>query len=426
MKNLLAIIIIGAIISPYINCIETMSARTDYTQLSTLINFNLGSPAVPLKLQAYFGTLSDNSNLGQFIIDLSIRDTNYQYYEQLYNIGVKKFYSIDKSSTVQIEKPFERKEQSRYGGQISGVYAKDVLSYNKIKSNYQFACVQFAYDLIQIYYNGVIVFNKITDNIFDQMYQENAISTSDYILSGSKYDLPISDTTFIQTNSIDITFDLDINSEYYNNPSNPLVSNSDTFQIMSYGIYLDGEDFTDKIKQKRITLDQLTDQSGKINDTTYIPKDLLEMVMQNYNIPDDFTYRSCNNCQCYEAESLPEISLFTEEYKITIKPDQYIVKYENSCFVNLDKSDNFVISSPLLFNSDIKILYQKQSNSIKIINAKLINHMNLKQIIIIFPILNLLILITLLYIPIKWALNFQSYKLEQISTLQCQFKMKQN
>ncbi|EAR81927.2 transmembrane protein, putative (macronuclear) [Tetrahymena thermophila SB210] len=406
------IIITLAIIIQHAVSEEIINARTDSSEISTLINLNLGSPPIPLILQIQIGT-KFLENLGQFIFDQSISEIDQKYYEQQKRLGVKQFYDIKQSQTAQIEEPFER-QNLLYKSQISGVFVNDILSYKNIQTKYKFACVQNLNSLYQSFYNGVVVFDRLSDNIIDQMYNQNAIRTSDYILSGLKYNVQFGDSN-ITYNSIDITFDLDAKAEYYNTPSNPLVSNSDTFQIMSYGIYLNDEDISEKIMQKRIILDQITNQQGKLDDTVYIPSSLYQFIQNKYNIPEDKNFQNCAYCQCQEAMNLPEIFLMTEQYRISVKAENYIKKSENDCYITLYIADSFIVSSALLFHQNNKIMYQKQSNSIKIINAQLINHLELNSIIITFPIFSGLIFISLLYISLLWSLNFKQYKQEDLS-----------
>ncbi|KAL4478557.1 hypothetical protein ABPG74_006792 [Tetrahymena malaccensis] len=410
MLNL--IIITLAIIIQHVSCEEIINAREDINQISTLININLGSPPIPLSLKIQFGTKSFQ-NLGQFIIDQSISQTNQKLFEQLKSVGVNQLYDIKKSKTAQIYDVFERQE-AQYNGDINGILVDDILSYKNIQTKYKFACAQNISSIQSICYNGLIIFDRLSNNIIDQMYYSNSIRTRDYILSGQKYNTQIGDSTLTQ-NSIDIIFDLDSKAEYYNTPSNPMISNSDTFQIMSYGIYLDGEDVTDKLKQRKITLDQITDYSDHIDNNIYIPTNLYQLIQEKYNLPyyGENYFKNCAFCQCQEAINLPEITLMTEQYKISIKSEYYVKKSESDCSLHLNTADSFIISSALLFHSDNKIMYQKQSNSIKIINSQLIKHIKLNSVIATFSIFSGTALISLLFISLKWSLKFKLYKQEE-------------
>ncbi|EAR99188.1 eukaryotic aspartyl protease family protein (macronuclear) [Tetrahymena thermophila SB210] len=400
--------IIGALILQRVLSEETIDARQDLFQLQTTISFNLGSPSVPQKLRVYLGTKS-YSQLGQFIIDQSYTENNQIYADQIkyYKITL---YDMKKSTTAQIQETFEKEDQV-YDQKIQGVFVNDMLSYNKIQSKYKFACATYGQSQY-FYYNGVIIFNRLDENIFDQMYQSKSIRTSDYILSGSKSQILIDNFPFIQ-NNIHITFDLDKTNEYYNNPSNPLVSNSDTFQIMSYGIYLNHEDVTDKLKNKKVTLDQITNHSSDIDETIYLPNDLFQIMQNQYNLPDSSYFQGCAQCQCQEAANLPEITLITEQYKIIIKPSQYIKSDQYDCLIYLSAADSFVISSSLLLHTESKIMYQKQSNSIKIINGQLINHLNIDCIMAIFSTFTGIITASLSYIILIQLLNLKLYKQEE-------------
>ncbi|KAL4478559.1 hypothetical protein ABPG74_006794 [Tetrahymena malaccensis] len=400
-----------ALIFQLVYGVETISTFNSDNQLSIQITLNLGTPAIPLTPQVQFGTNS-MFNFGQYFFDQSIQQTSQILYEQIQQSGIEQLYDITKSSTSQIESPFLRQDNYN-GGSMQGNYVNDILSFKNIKTIFNFACVQTAINVYQIYSSGIIIFNRLSENIFDQMYRQNTIKTSDYILSGSQYIVNNGNFTYSQ-NKIEITFDLDPSSDYYSFPSNPLVSGIDTFQIMAYGIYINGEDLTEQLKHRRISIDQITQQSGYIDDQTYVPQDLFQILQQKYNLPNrDYSYYNCANCQCQEVQNLPEITLFTEQYIIKISPDQYTSSFlTNQCQLNLVYSDTFQISSALLFHSNKKIMYQKSSNSIKIFDVELINHLNLNSIIVTFSIFSGLSLIILIYLSLQIFLKFKSHKLE--------------
>ncbi|KAL4481846.1 hypothetical protein ABPG74_007935 [Tetrahymena malaccensis] len=399
-----------ALIFQLVYCVETISTFYSDSQVSIQISLNLGTPAIPLTTQVQFGTNS-MYNFGQYFFDQSIQQTSQILYEQIQQSGIEKLYDITKSSTFQIESPFLMQENYN-GGSMQGNYVNDILSYNNIKVVFNFACVQTAINVYQIYSSGVIIFNRLSENIFDLMYKQNAIKTSDCILSGSQYIVNIGGFNYLQ-NKIEITFDLDPSSDYYSVPSNPLVNGMDTFQIMAYGIYINGEDLTESLKHRKISIDQITQQIGYINDQIYVPQDLYQILQQKYNLPINQYLYNCENCQCQEVKNLPEITLFTEQYIIKITPDQYTSSYlTEQCQINLVYSNAFQISSALLFHSNKKIMYQKSSSSIKIFDVELINHLNLNSIIVTFSTFSGLSLIILISLSFQMLLKFKSYKLE--------------
>ncbi|EAR99191.2 transmembrane protein, putative (macronuclear) [Tetrahymena thermophila SB210] len=403
-------------------CIETITTHYDSNQLQVQVNLNVGSPPVPLALDVYFGTVQQQSqsqsqlSLGQYIFDQSIQQTSPDFYELLSSAGIEVLYDTTKSSTSQLGNSFQR--QNNQGTYIQGVYVNDILSFKSIQGKYNFACVQQVQNMYSAFSDGQIIFNRIYQNLFDQLYQQNAIKTSDYILRGSQYIVHQSDDVSFLQNSIEISFDLDKNSSYYDFPSNPMINNIDTFEIMNYGIYLDGQDVTDKVKTRKLSFDQINSQRGYIDVSTYIPKDLFNIISMKYNLPPNGqSYSNCKQCQCQEVANLPEIALITEQYKITIQPNQYMSYRDGECNFNLISSDSFNIAFPLMFNN-INIMYQKSSNSIKLINAELINHLNLNSIIATFSIFSAINFISLIYFSSVWLLKFKLYKSENLHKIE--------
>lgn len=57
--------------------------------------------------------------------------------------------------------------------------------------------------------------------------------------------------------NIDLYYNLDRNSDFYSYPSNELIKDSDTFDIKAYGIYLNEEDVTDKLKYRVVNFDTI-------------------------------------------------------------------------------------------------------------------------------------------------------------------------
>ncbi|KAL4478561.1 hypothetical protein ABPG74_006796 [Tetrahymena malaccensis] len=387
---------------------EVINTQSDYYQMATLINLSIGSPPAPLQLQVQFGTKSQNT-FGQFIIDQSFVENSYQYAEMVKNYEFKNIYNIKKSSTALSKEPFQI-EDPLYHDQISGNYVSDIISYNNIQSKYQFACVTNG-DMQFFYYSGVIIFDRLGQNIFDQMYKSQSIKTSDYILTGEKKTVKIYDFSYTW-NQINIIFDLDQSSDYYKYPSNPMISNSDHFEIMSYGIYMDNEDVTDKLKYKKVSLDQITNYNV-IEDMISIPTDLLQLIQNKYNIPEELSFRGCAKCQCQDVVNLPEITIITEQYKFSINRSQYTQGNEYDCNIYLRGQDRFILSSAILFHTNNKIMYQKSSNSIKIINGQLINHLNINYIIATFSTFSTLIMVSLVYIILNQSFNFKLSKSEE-------------
>ncbi|KAL4478563.1 hypothetical protein ABPG74_006798 [Tetrahymena malaccensis] len=400
--------IFGALILQSVLCEEII--KTESYRDQTLINFSLGFPPVSLKLQLQFGIISQYK-FGDFIIDKSFTENDKDYANKLLSNGINNLYATKESSTALQGEPLQVKK-ILYSDEISGNYVNDILMYNGLQSKYQFACVTGG-KFQSFYHNGVIYFDRLGQNIFDQMYQSQTIKTSDYILSGSLKSIQdyYSNSTQYQ---ISINFDLDQNSEYYKYPSNPMISNSDIFEVMSYGIYLNDEDVTDKLKYKKVSFDQIT-IFDKIEQFIYFPTDFLKLYQMKYNQQGRFVYPNCGSCQCEQVANLPEITLITEEYKISIKPSSYLISIQDHCQLYIKESDRFQISSSQLFHTDTKIMYQKQSNSIKIINGQLISHFNLNYIIVIFSTFSGFIITSLLYIILKYQLNYKQYKLEEIN-----------
>ncbi|KAL4506289.1 hypothetical protein ABPG73_017023 [Tetrahymena malaccensis] len=343
---------------------EVINTQSDYYQMATLINLSIGSPPAPLQLQVQFGTKSQNT-FGQFIIDQSFVENSYQYAEMVKNYEFKNIYNIKKSSTALSKEPFQI-EDPLYHDQISGNYVSDIISYNNIQSKYQFACVTNG-DMQFFYYSGVIIFDRLGQNIFDQMYKSQSIKTSDYILTGEKKTVKIYDFSYTW-NQINIIFDLDQSSDYYKYPSNPMISNSDHFEIMSYGIYMDNEDVTDKLKYKKVSLDQITNYNV-IEDMISIPTDLLQLIQNKYNIPEELSFRGCAKCQCQDVVNLPEITIITEQYKFSINRSQYTQGNEydqkNEEAILID-SQNFAHLIPFSeeFDANYYEIYYFQKSSI--------------------------------------------------------------
>ncbi|EAR82567.2 eukaryotic aspartyl protease family protein (macronuclear) [Tetrahymena thermophila SB210] len=408
-----------AVLACQITCFETLSTSSfisDQQPQSLLIaNINLGTPPQNIPVMLFFGT--NLPRLGQFILNKSVQGTNEMFDLFQQQIGITNYYDLDSSTTSQIKGNYESVQElsGGYGGKMTGKYVQDVLQIGKLKFLYYFACAQQITTLNQAYSGGLIFFQRTEDNIFDLMYQQKITKTRDYILQGSTYKLNGGQFNNIGYN-LKMLFDLESNSQYYNYPPNQLVPNSDLFEMYSYGIYLDGEDISDKIKYKRIQIDQLTDTQGLRFDQITIPSDLFQIIISKYDYVESLQISNCTQCQCDRAKNLPKITLITQEYKLTIDPSQYTEYYKDQdlCQIKLSQNDYFNFAKSLIFNSNIQVMYSKQSDTVRLIGAQTINHVNIDAIKYIFPIFTAIILTGLLF-TFSWTM-YQLYplKLEQI------------
>ncbi|KAL4426451.1 hypothetical protein ABPG74_012952 [Tetrahymena malaccensis] len=409
-----------AVLAPQIICFEIINVSTLVNGQnvidthSLLANINLGTPPQDIQVMLYFG--NDLPNLGQFIFDKSVQG-QYSTFDILQEVfKIKSYYDLNSSSTSQIKGNYESNQEQKggYGERMHGKYVQDIMQIGKIKFNYQFACSQQIVRLNQPYSGGLIFFQKTEDNIFDLMYKQKAIKTADYVLQGSTQ---IIDQNYnVIGHNLKIIFDLESNSKYYNSPSNQLVANSDLFQMYCYGIYLDGEDISDKIKYRKVQVDQFTNSWSLSSKYIKIPSDLYLIITTKYQQLSSQIIFNCNKCQCKETQKLPVITLITQEYKLTIDPSSYLdeISFDGSCQVNLFQDTYFNFASNLLFNRNIQIMYSKQSNSVRLIGADTIKHMNIEAIKYIFPIFTALILAGLLF-TISWSIyQIRNIKLEYI------------
>ncbi|EAR82563.2 eukaryotic aspartyl protease family protein (macronuclear) [Tetrahymena thermophila SB210] len=408
-----------AVLACSITCFETLSTSSfvsdEQPQSLFIANINLGTPPQNIPVMLFFGTYLPS--FGQFILNKSVQGTNEMFDLFQQQIGMTNYYDLDSSTTSQIKGNYESVQEfsGAYGGKMTGKYVQDVLQIGKLKFEYYFACAQQITSLNKAYSGGLIFFQRTEDNIFDLMYQQKITKTRDYILQGSTYKL----NGFYFSNigyDLKILYDLGSNSQYYNYPPNQLVPNSDLFEMYSYGIYLEGEDVSDKIKQKRIQIDQLTDTSGLRFDQITIPSDLFQIIVSKYDYVESLLISNCTQCQCDRAKNLPKITLITQEYKLTIDPSQYTEYYEEKdlCKIKLSQQDCFNFAKSLIFNSNTQVMYSKQTDTVRLIGAQTINHANIDAIKYIFPIFTAIILAGLLF-TFSWTIyQLQPLKLEQI------------
>ncbi|EAR82565.2 eukaryotic aspartyl protease family protein (macronuclear) [Tetrahymena thermophila SB210] len=406
-----------AVLACSITCFETLSTSIPVSnqqpQSLLIANINLGTPPQNIPVMLFFGT--NLPRLGQFILNKSVQGTNEIFDLLQKQIGMTNYYDLDSSTTSEQKGDYESvQEQSGYGGQMRGKYVQDVLQIGKLKFKYYFACAQKITSLNQAYSGGMIFFQRTEDNIFDLMYKQKIIKTRDYVLQGSTYEINGGYSSNKGYN-LKMHFDLESNSQYYNYPPNQLVPNSDIFEMYCYGIYLDGEDISDKIKYKRIFIDQLTDTIDLGDNTIGIPLDLYSMLASKYDSVGRQQIFNCAKCQCDQIKNLPTITLITQEYKLTIDPSQYTQHIEqmDMCQVHLTQEKQFNFAKSLIFNSNIQVMYSKQPDTVRLIGAQTINHVNIDAIKYIFPIFTAIILTGLLF-TFSWTIyQIQPLKLEQ-------------
>ncbi|KAL4504313.1 hypothetical protein ABPG72_021151 [Tetrahymena utriculariae] len=355
--------------------------------------------------------LDNQSQFGQFIFDSSIKINDSKFYEQ-YLRGFT-LYNMEKSSSADINPQIVKYASSNtYPRQyIQGNIVTDLLQIGNTKFNYTFLCASQQYNLFNTYFNGVTMLNRLQDNIFDEMYSQHVIQTRDYLISMELF--PVTDYG-INLKKLSIRYDLDQRSDNYNYPSNIMI-NSDMFAIKAYGIYLNGEDVTDKIKNRQINFDNFYDY-------LMIPDDLYTIVQQDQEVKNMLTQTSiydCKDCKCSQIQKLPKIKVITQEYMFEITPEMYTYYIldtkslqQYTCQIILGSQPEFRFAQQLLSQQKLSIMYQKEISSLKFVGAQTITHVNILNIIITLSLLNGACLVSLIFFAIKQLKQYRSIKLE--------------
>ncbi|KAL4474787.1 hypothetical protein ABPG74_001483 [Tetrahymena malaccensis] len=383
------------------------------------ISANFGTPPVDQKLQFLLGK-REESAIGQFLFDSSIKDNNQQYYQQ--SLQYLTLYDMRQSSTAKID-PQQIQSGNFYygnGGNISGNKVTDIIEIGNVKFNYTFLCATQVTQLNFMFNsNGILYLNRYQDSLFDLMYQQNKIKTSDYIVKILKQ----KQQGMMSSYKMNLHFDLDKDSDYYNYPSNPMIK-GDQFKIMAYGVYVNGQDVSDKLKHFKINFDLQLNSLG-----VGIPTDLYNMITKDQGYFQPFI-QNCPNCECPQTKDLPSFKVITQEYAFEITPDMYLIKQQQQ---QIDQPNSFqnsdcqigLLSMGEQFNfqqgfqdiTQTPIMYQKATNSLKFIGVQTMQHMNITVLIITLSCLNFLVLISLIYFAFLFVKEFTLYKMEQIQLL---------
>ncbi|KAL4465041.1 hypothetical protein ABPG72_010485 [Tetrahymena utriculariae] len=293
------------LLTPQISCFEILNAsslvndQAKQNSYSLPANINLGTPPQNIQVMFNFGT--DFPNLGQFIFNKSVQNTD-EFLDMLQQqTGIKNQYDLNSSTTSEI-----KDNQVSYA-EITGeqrepmysIYVQDVFQIGKIKFKYYFARSYQIGKIHLAYSGGLIIFQRTQDNIFYLMYRQQVIKTRDYILQRSTQIISSQYSNQVIYN-LQILFDLESNSKYYSYPQNQLIPNSDLFEIYCYGIYLDTEDVSDKIKYKKVQIHQLTSKISYFSPQIRIPSDLYQMIPSQY---DQIANQLILNCSVLMQQS---------------------------------------------------------------------------------------------------------------------------
>ncbi|KAL4480460.1 hypothetical protein ABPG74_020976 [Tetrahymena malaccensis] len=352
---------------------------------SNKITLLLGTPPVSQQIIASF-TVSSSDDLGQFIIDSSIQKNDPEYYEnQVQPYGIT-LYDMHSSLTAQIGQSYQ--SNTVYGGYFVGNIVNDVMTIGNKQFQYQFPCVvNDPQPLPFQFLNGQTIFNRSNKNYFDYMIEQNVIQNSDYLLQKSQQ----------QNSKVDIVFDLENNNPIYSQAKNPLEGNSQ-FNIKFYGIYANNQDISDKLKNRIINFDMVDFSQN----TFYIPMELKQMYFQNLH---QYDLSNCVNCQCQIILSLPTFKFISQEYIFEITPSMY-TNYQKEqdrdgnvrgkCKINAMSFSKYNFASYLIKFANAKIMYSKETNSLRFDGIKKTKHMNLDTSIVIISSLNSVIFALLL------------------------------
>ncbi|KAL4476507.1 hypothetical protein ABPG74_010240 [Tetrahymena malaccensis] len=370
------------------------------------INVKVGTPPIDQILLLSFGQNQDNA-LGHFIFDKSIIENSNEYYS--YYLTQLTLYDMTKSSTADIVSPIIDSPglYDNTGGYVSGNTVQDIFQIGNVKFNYKFIAAIQENGLPYSYLNGLVTLDRYQDNIFDIMYQQKIIQTRDYMLTS--YTSQDKDKNSIL--NVNLEYDLDQDSKNYKYPSNQMIAGQ-TFNIKAYGIYLNDQDVTDKIKYRVITFDEPLE-----NTYVKIPIDLYQLINQDpqvYDLLNDQYIFNCPNCQCEEIDLLPSIKVVSQEYVFEITPSMYTnyylshTKTERQCTIHLVGVDNtFNFSYQLSLKQKIPIMYQKASNSLKFVGLKTVSHLSMEVFILVISLFSGTALIILIYSMIYF---YRKYK----------------
>ncbi|KAL4474786.1 hypothetical protein ABPG74_001482 [Tetrahymena malaccensis] len=384
-------------------CNQTLTFIEEFGLVYLQTSVQVGTPGISQKLQMLLGK-RDESVVGQLLFDSSVKTNNKQYYEdQLKNLTL---YDMYNSSTAKIN-PQQVQSASffaGYGGYVIGNNVVDVMQVGDIQFNYTFLCATQEMQLRSVQNaNGIIYLNKYQDNLFDQMFEQDKIKTRDYIVDIKK----LNSLGVMSKYQMNLQFDLDKDSDYYKYPSNPM-TNSDAFSMMAYGVYLNGQDISDKLKYFKVNFDYPVGDLG-----IGIPSDLYKLISQKHN----FLIENCPNCDCPETKALPSFQIFTQEYVFEITSDMYLNQQPDIssqlCQVFLfSKGDQFLFQKNYQAVTQTAIMYEKESNSLKFIGTKTMQHMKIKNLMIILSLQDSFILLSLLYFILLFIKGYKNLKME--------------
>ncbi|KAL4504314.1 hypothetical protein ABPG72_021152 [Tetrahymena utriculariae] len=296
-------------------CEQELLLQADLDFQNFVLSIQIGTPLVEQQLTFQIGQ-DFQSKLGQFLFDSSIKINDQSFYQQylsgltLYNM--KKSSSADINHLQIVKQPSSSDEYMQY---VQGNIVTDILQVDNTKFKYTFLSTDQQKYLINRFFNGVSWLNRYYNNIFDDMYSQHTIGTRYYLMSMQL--LPINDDG-VRLKKMRLRQDLDQRSDNYKYASNIMIK-SDYFAIKAYGIYLSGEDVTDKLKNRSINFDGLSEQF-------MIPQELYNIVILDQDVKDILSGASihdCKDCKCSKIQKLPKIKVITEEYIFEIPPEMY-------------------------------------------------------------------------------------------------------